>query len=183
MKTVFFDVDTQNDFMLPAGALYVPGAEHLVPTVARLNRWAAAHSIPVISTTDAHAENDPEFSEWPPHCVAGTAGQRKPSETLVGEAHQIIVEKQAIDCFSNPDFPALLDRLGAERCVVYGVVAEYCVRLAALGLLQRGRQVEIVTDAVAGLNPDAAAGALDQICDAGGRLTTVEEVCAGPATR
>jgi nicotinamidase/pyrazinamidase len=179
MKTVFFDVDTQNDFMLPAGALYVPGAERVLPAIARLNRWAAEHSIPVVSTADAHAENDPEFGQWPPHCVAGTAGQRKPAETLVGDARQIIVEKQALDCFSNPELPALLDRLGAERCVVYGVVTEYCVRLAALGLLQRGRQVEIVTDAIVGLDPEAAARALAEIRQAGGRSTTVEEVCSG----
>jgi nicotinamidase/pyrazinamidase len=178
MRTVFFDVDTQIDFMLPAGALYVPGAENIVPAIARLNRWAAAHAIPVVSTADAHAENDPEFSQWPPHCVAGTAGQRKPSETLLGGPRQIMVEKQALDCFSNPDLPGLLDRLGAERCVVYGVVTEYCVRLAALGLLRRGRRVEVVTDAIVGLDPTAAARALDEIRQAGGRLTTVAEVCS-----
>ena len=41
MKTVFFDVDTQLDFLYPAGALYVPGAERIVPAIARLNRFAA----------------------------------------------------------------------------------------------------------------------------------------------
>ena len=55
MKTVFFDIDSQLDFLYPAGALYVPGAERIVPAIARLNRFAAAHGIPVISTTDAHA--------------------------------------------------------------------------------------------------------------------------------
>ena len=34
MTTVFFDIDTQIDFMYPAGALYVPGAERIVPVVA-----------------------------------------------------------------------------------------------------------------------------------------------------
>ena len=68
----------------------------------------------LISTTDAHSENDPEFRNWPPHCVAGTTGQLKPAETLVG-AGQTIAEKQALDVFSNPNFPALLDRLQADR--------------------------------------------------------------------
>ena len=35
MKTVFFDIDTQLDFLYPAGALYVPGAERIVPAIAR----------------------------------------------------------------------------------------------------------------------------------------------------
>jgi len=46
MNTVFFDIDSQLDFLFPAGALYVPGAERIVPAIARLNRFAAAHGIP-----------------------------------------------------------------------------------------------------------------------------------------
>lgn len=182
MKTVFFDVDTQNDFMLPAGALYVPGAEAILPAVAELNRWAAARSIPVISTMDAHAENDPEFAHWPAHCIAGTFGQRKPPETLlekrvvvpctpgdhdVAGAQQVLIEKQALDCFTNPNLPRILDQLGAGRCVVYGVVTEYCVRLAVLGLLKTGRQVEVETKAIKALNEADAARALEEMARAG----------------
>src|SRR5512132_921386 len=82
MKTVFFDIDTQLDFLYPAGALYVPGAEALVPALVRLNQYAVGKGIPLISTADAHTENDEEFRTWPHHCVAGTAGQAKPAATL-----------------------------------------------------------------------------------------------------
>ena len=85
MKTIFFDIDSQLDFLYPAGALYVPGAEHIVPAIARLNHYAAAHGIPVISTTDAHTENDPEFRDWPPHCVAGTTGQARTTVLTIME--------------------------------------------------------------------------------------------------
>jgi nicotinamidase/pyrazinamidase len=175
MKTVFVDVDTQIDFLFPAGALYVPGAERLLPAIARLNHFAAAQGIPLISTTDAHREDDPEFRQWPPHCVAGTTGQLKPAETLVG-AGQIIVEKQALDVFSNPDFPALLDSLGADRYVVYGVAAEYCVRCAITGLLATGKQVALVTDAIAAVNSEDGARALAEFAARGGSLTTLGEV-------
>lgn len=193
MRTVFFDVDTQMDFLLPAGALYVPGAESLLPALKRLRDYAAEHDILIVSSTDAHEEDDPEFAQWPPHCVRGTAGQQKPPETLleprlvvplapgdypIGEARQVIVEKQALDVFTNPNLPALLDRLGAERCVVYGVVTEYCVRCAALGLLRTGRRVELVRDAVRSLDPEAERRTFDEIVAAGGVLTTVAEVCA-----
>lgn len=191
MKTVFFDVDTQVDFLYPAGALYVAGAEALLPSLVRLRDWAAVRGIPIISSVDAHAEDDEEFQRWPPHCVVGTAGQRKPPETLlepcvvippvlgkygVGQARQIIVEKQSLDVFSNPNLRWILDEIGAERCVVYGVVTEYCVRAAALGLLNTGRRVELVTDAVRGLDRRAEKQALEEIVHAGGKLTTVEEV-------
>jgi nicotinamidase/pyrazinamidase len=194
MKTVFFDIDTQIDFLFPAGALHVPGAEKLLPALARLNRYAATHGITVVSTMDAHAENDPEFNDWPPHCVLGTHGQHKPVETLLekrvtipttpGEyaiegAEQIILEKQALDLFTNPNLPALVKRLGADRYVVYGVVTEYCVRCAVLGLLRTGQRVELVEDAVKSLDDEAARRTLEEFTSAGGRLTRAAEVCAG----
>jgi nicotinamidase/pyrazinamidase len=193
VSAVFFDIDTQIDFLLPAGALYVPGAERILPSVERLNRHAAAHSIPVVSTTDAHAEDDPEFDEWPPHCIAGTAGQQKPSETLLerrvtipavpGEysiegAQQIVLEKQKLDLFTNPNVPWLLERLAADRYVVYGVATEHCVRCAGLGLLRTGKPVELVTDAIRGLGREDIERTLAEFTSAGGRLTTVAEVCA-----
>ena len=65
MKTVFIDVDTQLDFLYPAGALYVPGAERICPRSRTSTATPRAHGIPVVSTTDAHTENDPEFQSWP----------------------------------------------------------------------------------------------------------------------
>lgn len=195
MSTVFFDVDTQYDFLLPAGALSVPGAERLIPRIATLNRWAARQGIVVISTMDAHSENDPEFRVWPGHCIAGTLGQRKPEATLLERravvpsraatvdlagAQQVILEKQALDCFTNPNIGEVLRRLDVRRAVVYGVVTEYCVRMAALGLLKTGRAVEIVTDAVETLKREDGEAALREITTAGGRLTTLAAVAEVP---
>ena len=193
MSTVFFDVDTQIDFLYPAGALYVAGAETIVDRIAALNRFAAAHGIPVVSSMDAHAEDDPEFRDWPPHCVAGTAGQAKPASTLLGKrvsvantpglpaldgAQQILLEKQALDCFTNVNLPELLGRLAADRYVVYGVVTEVCVKYAAMGLLKTGARVELVTDAVRSLNDADRDKFLAAFTAAGGVPTTAERVMA-----
>ena len=194
MKTVFFDVDTQLDFLYPAGALYVPGAERIVENVTRLNRFAAANGIPVISDMDAHSENDPEFRDWPAHCVAGTFGQNKPQATLLEKrvvlssksklsewpsgAQQILLEKQSLDAFSNPQLPGFLETLGADRFVVYGVVTEICVKFAASGLLRTGKRVELVTDAVRHLNETEARQMVSELKASGGTLTTTSEVCA-----
>jgi nicotinamidase/pyrazinamidase len=138
VKTVFFDVDTQLDFLSPEGALYVPGAECIVNSLCQLTRFAAANQIPIISMVDAHAENDPEFKTWKPHCVVGTTGQRKAAATLLKnpivlrtaprspsslessmkETAQILVEKQQLDCFANPNLRPLLKR-SARRTVDY----------------------------------------------------------------
>jgi nicotinamidase/pyrazinamidase len=195
VKTVFFDVDTQLDFMYPAGALYVPGAETIVDKIAALNRHAGRNGIVVISDVDAHAEDDPEFQTWPPHCVAGTLGQQKPAMTLLEKrivipnvptdlaldgVQQILLEKQTLDCFSDVNLPGLLERLGAERYVVYGVVTEICVKFAAWGLLKTGKRVELVTDAVRSLNDAAAADMTNAFLAAGGVLTTASVATQTP---
>ncbi|HTS29295.1 MAG TPA: isochorismatase family cysteine hydrolase [Bryobacteraceae bacterium] len=194
MKTVFFDVDTQLDFLYPAGALHVPGAEFLVPAIARLNRFAAEHRIPLISTADAHTENDPEFANWPPHCISGTTGQHKaertllekrvvipnrPSDVSIDGAQQIVVEKQTTDVFLTRTIRPLLDCLAAGRFVVYGVVTEVCVLFAARGLLKAGKHVTVVTDAVQTLKSEDSAQALAEVCAAGGALATVAQVLEG----
>jgi nicotinamidase/pyrazinamidase len=186
MKTIFFDIDSQLDFLYPSGALYVPGAERVMPEIARLNRYAAAHGIPVVSTADAHTENDPEFRVWPPHCVAGTTGQHKaeatllerrvvvpntPCELAIAGAQQIIVEKQHVDVFMASNLARVVEALAADRFVVYGVV------IAVRGLLKFGKPVVVVTDAVETLKADDSAKALEEIRAGGGTLARVAEFC------
>lgn len=193
MRTVFFDVDTQLDFLSPSGALYVPGAEQVTGAIARLDRWASEHGVPLISTLDTHAGDDDEFRRYhyPAHCVRGTIGWAKPAGTLLDRrvtvpvgplesapphGAQILLEKHTFDCFSNPALPGILAAWGAERYVVYGVVTEVCVADAAMGLLATGARVAIVADAVRQLSDAKAAAFLDKYRQAGGALTTVAEV-------
>ena len=191
MKTVFFDVDTQLDFLYPAGALYVPGAETIVERIAALNRFAAANGIALISTMDAHSENDRHFKDWPPHCIAGTLGQRKAAATLLdkqlvipnaqiefssGTVPQILLEKQVNDCFSNINLTSLLRRLEADCYVVYGVATEICVQCATDGLIATGKRVELVTDAVRGLSEEASKRMTDSFTAKGGILTNLSSV-------
>lgn len=196
MKTVFFDVDTQIDFLFPAGALYVPDAENIFPHLTELTRFAAANAIQIISTSDSHAENDPEFGSWKPHCVVGTIGQLKPSATLLPQAlilssaeasleniqakaqiaPQILIEKQNIDCFTNPNLHPLLKASNPQRYVVYGVVTEVCVGIAVFGLLKTGARVELVTDATMSLDQSQERATFADFQAAGGFLTTVAAV-------
>jgi nicotinamidase/pyrazinamidase len=184
---ILIDEDTQIDFMLPAGALYVPGAEQLIPVLARLIEGARERGVPVISSVDAHRENDPEFSAWPAHCVAGTLGQQKVPVTLLQQravapnrpgvelprgVPQVIVEKQTLDVWSNPNFRRLLDSYPNEECAVFGVATDYCVRCAIEGLLNAGRKVAIVTDAIRAIDPDAGEAVLKKAVERGARLTT-----------
>jgi len=98
---IFWDVDTQVDFILPEGKLYVLGAETIIPTLARLTDWAARHKVLVVASTDAHQPDDEEFTQYRPHCLVGTPGQRKIPETTLLPQFTITV--------SGRDFPMLCD--------------------------------------------------------------------------
>jgi nicotinamidase/pyrazinamidase len=191
VNTVFFDVDTQLDFVCPSGALYVHGAEEIVPAVSRLNRYAATHAIPLVSTVDAHTEDDAEFLTWPHHCVAGSLGQRKAEATLIegrvvlpnrpmraeiAGARQIIIEKQTVKVFDAVTLAPVLQQLAAERFVLYGVVTEICVLWAARGLFAAGKRVDVVVGAIRELKPADGEAALDEVRAAGGRVIRLEEV-------
>ena len=56
-------------------------------------------------------------------------------------APQIIVEKQTVDVFLAPNLVRVVERLNADRYVVYGVVTEICVLSAVRGLLKTGKPV------------------------------------------
>jgi nicotinamidase/pyrazinamidase len=189
MSALFIDVDTQLDFLYPAGALYVPGAERVVPAIAQLNRFAAQHGIPVVSTTDAHTENDPEFKTWPKHCVAGTTGQHKAQATLLPSrvvipnldcglalegAQQIIVEKQTVDAFQTRNLSRLIEHFNSDRFVVYGVVTEICVLFAIRGLVKLGRPITVVADAIKELTEQGLRSAVEEMRAGGVTLSTTE---------
>jgi nicotinamidase/pyrazinamidase len=193
MKNLFFlDVDTQRDFMLPNGALYVPGADRILPKLRRLFDFARKNEISILSSADAHVADDPEFKQFPPHCVQGTEGQRKVDETLlprplifqqqpvdrnlpeaVRRHQQLIVEKQSLDLFSNP-IAERLTRVLPPRAIVFGVATEYCVKMACLGLRRLGVQTVLVTDAVRALAPKTEKEAVEEMRRAGVEFILLE---------
>lgn len=193
-KLVFWEVDVQADFMLPGGKLYVPGAEKIIPNIRRLVSGAIDARVPLVSSGDSHPENDPEFESFPPHCLRGSPGARILPEGLADDfriipnsaSHklpqdvfsfpQVILEKQTLDVFDNPHAAELVEQLGPDaEYVVFGVVTEYCVRCAARGLLERGRKVDVVSDAIEALNPTDGAHSLNELQALGARLVTTDE--------
>jgi len=195
---MFWDVDTQADFMLPEGKLYVPGAEQLIPILAKLTNWAAQHRVLVIASADAHQPGDEEFRLYPPHCLAGTPGQRKIPETSltpqfiipnrrgadIADAErypQIVLEKQDFDVFSNPNTESLLAQLGKPEIVLYGVVTEICVSAAARGLLDRGYRVTVVEDAIRHLDTGKGRAFLEEVRRRGSRIVTAGQLLSSSA--
>jgi nicotinamidase/pyrazinamidase len=193
-KIIFWEVDAQEDFMTPGGKLYVPGAERLLPNIRRLTDAARRGHALLVSHGCIHPEDDPEFAQFPPHCVTGTPGAKHVPDaltekfiTIPNEAgaklpadlqqfHQIVLEKQTLDVFETHHAEALLERLSRDaEFIVFGVVTEYCVRLAAKGLLERGRRVSVVKDAIETLNPEEARRTMAELTALGAETITTNE--------
>lgn len=193
-RVAFVDVDTQVDFIEPGGKLYARGAERIKPNLARLFALARARGIPVVSSVDAHAPDDPEFATYPPHCVAGTPGQRKVEETLLPDAafvpsrrardlpdpreRQVVLEKQVFPLFGNENAEAVLRATKARTFYVFGVVTDVCVKMAALGLSERGYDVRVVEDAIWPLDPAAGEAAKAEMRAKGASLVSTQDVIA-----
>lgn len=191
---IFWDVDTQNDFMRPEGKLYVAGAEKIVPNLERLTRWARQNTILVVASQCAHQEGDDEFKLYPPHCLVGTPGQAKVPETVLAKRkiipnrpaevpddphqwEQVILEKQQFDVFTNPNTETLLQRLGRNLdIVVYGVVTEICVACAARGFLDRGHRVTLVRDAMQPIDEAKGRALIEEVQGRGGRVVATDDV-------
>jgi nicotinamidase/pyrazinamidase len=200
-SVIFWNVDTQADFMLPGGKLYVPGAEKLIPNLKRLTDAARQGRVFIVGDACMHAPDDPEFERFPPHCLRGTPGAEIIPETRaekvlvvpnragaaipanLSEFQQVILEKQTLDVFDNPNTEKVLERVARftaadAEMFVFGVVTEYCVRLAAKGLLDRRRRVALVHDAIQTLKAEDGRKAIEELASLGARLVSTEQALA-----
>jgi nicotinamidase/pyrazinamidase len=194
---VFWEVDTQADFMLPGGKLYVPGAEHLLPNIRRLTDAARQGRVLLVSHGCYHTKDDPEFRTFPPHCIQGTAGAAYVPEALTQKVvtvpndptaslprdlspyQQVHLEKQTLDIFESRHAAELVKRLGDDtEFVVFGVVTEYCVRFAAKGLLERGHRVSVVEDAVETLKAEDGRRTVAELTALGAKFITTAQALA-----
>ena len=208
-KLVFWDVDTQHDFMKSDGKLYVAGSEEIIPAVKALTEFAHANRIPIVASADNHETSDPEISDapdwrttFPPHCMRATPGQRKIAETelrnpLVIEpepqdpgalaqkvlAHRgdFLLHKRAVDVFTNANVPTVLRALEPEAVVLYGVATDFCNKYAIEGLLRELPKADLylVTDAVRAINSDESDRLIAGWRDRGIRMVTVPQVLGG----
>jgi nicotinamidase/pyrazinamidase len=194
---IFWEVDTQADFMLPGGKLYVPRAERLLPNIRKLTDAARQGRVLLVSHGCFHHKDDPEFKMFPPHCIKGTPGSAYVPEALTEKVvtipneptaalprdlkqyQQILLEKQTLDIFESRHVAELIKRFGDDtEFVVFGVVTEYCVRFAAKGLLKRGYRVSVVKDAIETLNPEDGERTVAELQALGATFVTTDQALA-----
>ena len=205
-RVIFWDVDTQYDFMKADGKLYVPDAEQLIPNLRQLTESAHARAIRIVASADDHVAGHPEISDhpdwihtFPPHCMRGTPGQRKIPETalkdplvieparadpsalaarLRAHAGDILLHKHRFDVFTNENTVTVLDVLAPDDIVLYGVALDVCDKAAIEGLLEHRPHTRLfaVVDAMKPIEKDAAEHLLREWGDEGVRLVRTREL-------
>ena len=176
-RSIFWNVDTQEDFIDQSGKLYVPGAEEIRPVLKRITDFAKNEGIRVVNTCDYHYINSQELSNmpnfestFPLHCMAGTTGAQFISETNPELAllidwdselgifeelddpkrfRNIVIRKDAFDVFiGNQYTEKIVQIIHPDQVFVYGVTTNICVDKAVIGLAERGIQVYVIQDAI-----------------------------------
>lgn len=196
-SVLFFDVDTQVDFVLPKGNLYVEGADALIRTWQELTDFALRKDIKIISSQDTHSRKDIEFKDFPPHCVEATPGIKKISQTLLPSHFyldfrrrysleeltnikdsypQIILKKNKLDVFTNPNTQELINLIKPEAVYVYGVATEFCVRGACSGLARIVDRVYLVEDGIKEISPEAKEKTFLELKSRGVKFIKTQEV-------
>ena len=198
LDIAFLDVDTQYDFMDPRGNLYVPDSEKIVGNIEKLLAFARKNGLPIFGSVDAHNPDDPEMETvggpFPLHCIKGDKGQEKISasaplnplwvenrkytadelESIFSHQGEIYFEKQSFNLFDNPNARIVLDRF--KLFVVFGVATDYCVKAAVLGLLEMGKTVYVVKDAIKPVAPESGEEAIKEMKKKGAKLIKADEV-------
>jgi nicotinamidase-related amidase len=203
---VFWDVDTQYDFMHADGKLYVPAAEQIIPNLRRLTDFAHARRIPIIASADDHVGGhrelsaQPDFRQtFPEHCMRGTKGQAKIPETALRDplvvepgredpaalarrvrthTGDILLHKHWFDVFTNENVETVLGVLAPRAVVLYGVAQDVCTRYAIEGLVERHPEIRLfaVSDAMKPIDRDAAQHLLRQWGEEGVRIVETNDI-------
>jgi nicotinamidase/pyrazinamidase len=205
-KVVFWDVDTQYDFMRADGKLYVPDAEQIIPNLKALTTYAHANGIRILASADDHVPGHrelasrPDFQQtFPEHCMRGTRGQAKIPETRLREpmiiepgredpvalgervrAHpgDILFNKHWFDVFTNENVETVLAALAPGTVVLYGVALDVCNKFAIEGLINRHADIRIfaVGDAMKAIDRDAAQHVLRAWAEEGVRIVQTTDI-------
>ena len=201
-KVLFWNVDTQVDFMNEDGLLSIGDTVKLKSNLEWLSHFAASRKIQVINTRDWHRVNsaelsvNPDFSNtFPEHCIQNTRGAEFIDEvsyrmeskdmsdvseldwdrTYSKEEYKEI--SNSTDIIINKDkFDVFTGNTNTDEVYVYGVTTDVCVNKAVLGLLSRGYKVKVIVDAIQELPGNNISEIVNGWITNGARLTDVSKV-------
>ncbi|NCN86805.1 cysteine hydrolase [archaeon] len=204
MKTIFWNVDTQYDFMNPDGKLSISNAMSITKNLEKLTNFARENKYQIVNTADWHNKYSKELSKkpdyrmtFPEHCMAETSGaefidETKPinpyvvdwqnqnwqySDCKIRTSQEIVIYKDFFNIFEGNRFTKqVLDALNPNRIIIYGVASDVCVDQAIKGLRAMNKEVYVPVDAIKELDPNGLEELLNKWLFHGVKLTKTEDI-------
>lgn len=84
------------------------------------------------------------------------------------------IRKTSFSCGGNTEFNSALESAARKQILLLGIESHVCVYQTAIDLLEQGKGVHVVADAVASRLPENKEIALQRMCSAGALLTSTE---------
>lgn len=168
-------IDTQYDFMMEDGLLYVDGAQSLiVPLTKYLAALDFKETLGVLFTFDTHTreayEGSPESKLFPLHCELGTKGHKNVLNPHVLSFEYFEMQKPVFDMWAEeassehlwvyggmPTYKNANDffmerKPNIDVVDIVGVALNFCVKQAADGFIERGFTVRLHPDLTCGID-------------------------------
>ncbi len=191
LKKALVAVDMQNDFCL-GGALAVPEGGTIIKILNKYIEFFSKNGLPIFASRDWHPKKTRHFKKfggrWPAHCIQNTRGAefhsklRLPKEVIV-ISKGMDPDKESYSVFDGADsndtpFINLLKIFGIKELYIGGLATDYCVRHSALDALKDGFRVNILVDAIKGVNiePGDSERAIKEMLVSGAKKLTLEKL-------
>ena len=188
-------VDVQNDFCT-GGTLPVPEGEMIISVLNKYITLFTKRELPVFATRDWHPENTMHFQKfggkWPVHCVQNTWGAKfhpdlkLPPQTVIISAG-ISPQQEGYSGFEGTDpqgkpFYEVLKEKNVKEISLGGLATEYCVKFTTLNALEYGFTVNLLSDAIKGINllPTDSQEAINEMEKHGAAIVTIDNLKLEP---
>lgn len=196
-------VDVQNDFC-PGGALAVPEGDMVIEPINEMmssfdcivqtQDWHPEDHLSFASNHDgksAYDTVDMKYGEqvlWPDHCVQGTEGamfhkdvKNKPSQLIIRKGFRREIDSYSAffenDQSTVTGLHGYLQARGIKELFVAGLATDFCVKWTALDGRKLGYKVNLVTDAVKGIDIDGSVdAAMEEMKEAEVQMISSTEV-------
>lgn len=191
MSRALFVIDVQNDFC-EGGALACQGGALVASSITNYLKGNKSNYDKVIASRDWHTPDsangghfpaagiEPDYvNTWPLHCIADTTGadyHPNLDSSLVDIHIKKGQDQPGYSIFdglteSGEKIQDLISRLGITDVDVVGIATDYCVRASALDAKKFGLDVRVITSLTAGVSAASAEAAIDELVDAGVRVS------------
>ena len=126
-KKVLVVVDMLNGFV-NEGALADKSIHRIVPAIKQKLEKAKENGDTIIFFKDSHSMSDPEFKNYPPHCLKGSKESEIIEELAPYAKDAIVIEKNTTNGFITPEFQSFLaENGGFDEIEVTGCESDICV--------------------------------------------------------